>query len=143
LQSSRLCASAFADDVAEARRQAVNTIVQGTAADLLKLALIRLHNALPEGVRMLLPVHDSILLCVPEGLVEEARSIVQAAMETPPAGFSVPLKVEIKTGRTWAECKCGRRQADVAWRRDLCLALLHPLVASQQQRLGLGIFLLT
>ena len=57
----------------EARRQAVNTIVQGSAADLMKLALVRLHNDLPDGVQMLLPVHDSILLSVPKALVEETR----------------------------------------------------------------------
>jgi len=90
---------------AEARRQAVNTIVQGTAADLLKVALIRLHDRLSDEVRMLLPVHDSVLLEVPQVRVEETRGIVQAAMETVPAGFAVPLKVEIRTGRTWADCK--------------------------------------
>ena len=92
-------------DVAEARRHAVNTVVQGTNTDLLKLALIRLHADLPEEVRMLLPVHDSVLLEVPETMVEETRRIVVEAMESTPAGFSVPLKVEVKTGRTWAECK--------------------------------------
>ena len=90
---------------AEARRQAVNTVVQGSAADLMKLALIRLNDVLPDGVRMLLPVHDSVLLEVPEALVEETQQIVVEAMENTPAGFTVPLKVEVKTGRTWAECK--------------------------------------
>ena len=42
---------------------------------------------------------------VPEGLVEETRQIVVEAMESTPAGFNVPLKVEVKTGRTWADCK--------------------------------------
>lgn len=97
--------STLAGDVAEARRHAVNTIIQGTAADLLKMALIRLHDALPERVRMLLPVHDSLLCEVPQALVEETRRIVTDAMEAAPAGFTVPLKVEIRTGRTWAECK--------------------------------------
>jgi DNA polymerase-1 len=90
---------------AEARRQAVNTIIQGTAADLLKLALVRLHAQLPDDVRMLLPVHDSVLLETRVDLVEETRRTVVEAMEAVPAGFSVPLKVDIKTGRTWAECK--------------------------------------
>ena len=67
--------SASPADAAEARRQAVNTIIQGTAADLLKLALIRLHDALPDEVRMLLPVHDSVLFQVREPLLEApARS---------------------------------------------------------------------
>jgi DNA polymerase-1 len=97
--------SPLASDVAEARRQAVNTIIQGTAADLLKLALVRLHDSLPDDVRILLPVHDSVLLEVPEVLVEDTREIVGDAMETLAAGFTVPLKIEVKAGRTCAECK--------------------------------------
>ena len=85
--------------------QAVNTIVQGTAANLIKLAIVRLHDVLPAKVRMLMTAHDSVLLEVPESLVAETRQIVKAAMETLPAGFTVPLKVDLGTGRTWAECK--------------------------------------
>jgi DNA polymerase-1 len=91
--------------VAEARRQAVNTIIQGTTTDLMKLALIRLHEVLFAEVRMLLPVHDSVLLELPSALAEETQQIVVEAMESMPASFGVPLKVEVKTGRTWAECK--------------------------------------
>jgi DNA polymerase-1 len=54
---------------------------------------------------MLLPVHDSILLEAPAARVEETRRIVAEAMEAVPAGFVVPLRVEVKTGRTWADCK--------------------------------------
>ena len=91
--------------VAEARRHVVNTVVQGTAADLLKLALVRLNDSLPTSVGMLLPVHDSILLEVPANLVEATCQTVTNAMQVAPAGFNVPLKVDIKTGRTWADCK--------------------------------------
>jgi DNA polymerase-1 len=91
--------------VAAAQRQAVNAVVQGTAADLLKLALVRLHNSLPPDVRMLLPVHDSVLLEVPANLIEAACQIVTNAMQATPAGFTVPLKVDVKVGRTWAACK--------------------------------------
>lgn len=97
--------SANSADAAKARREAVNTIIQGTAADLMKLALIRLNDALPDGVRMLIPVHDSVLLEVPEPLLEETRRIVVEAMEAVPNGFTVPLKADIKAGRTWAACK--------------------------------------
>jgi DNA polymerase I-like protein with 3'-5' exonuclease and polymerase domains len=54
---------------------------------------------------MLLSVHDSVLLELPTALVEETQQIVVAAMESTLAGFSVPLRVEVKAGRTWAECK--------------------------------------
>ncbi len=109
--------STLAGDVAEARRHAVNTIIQGTAADLLKLALIRLHADLPNEVRMLLPVHDSLLCEVPQALVEETREIVRDAMETLPDGFSVPLKVEVKTGRSRAMLRAG------------CCCEIHPRTA--------------
>jgi DNA polymerase-1 len=68
----------------------------------MKVALIRLNAELPDRVGMLLPVHDSVLLELPEGLVEETRRIVVEAMESTPAGFTVPLNVEVKTGRTCA-----------------------------------------
>ncbi len=55
--------------------------------------------------RMLLPVHDSVLLEVPKGLVEETGQVVTTAMEAVSARFTVPMKVEIRTGRTWADCK--------------------------------------
>jgi DNA polymerase I len=92
-------------EAAEARRHAVNTIIQGTAADLLKLSLVRLHGILPAEVRMLLSVHDSVLLEVPERLVEEASQQTMAAMQVLPPRFNVPLKVDVKAGRTWAACK--------------------------------------
>ena len=97
--------SASPADAAEARRHAVNTIIQGTAADMLKLALIRLHDSLPAAVKMLLPVHDSVLLQVPEPLLEETRQIVTDAMESLPEGFSVPLRVDVQSGKTWAACQ--------------------------------------
>jgi DNA polymerase I len=92
-------------ELATAQRQAVNTVVQGTAADLLKMALIRLNDVLPAEVKMLLPVHDSVLLSLPETMVDETRQIVVEAMEAVPEGFHVPLKVAVQTGRTWADCK--------------------------------------
>ena len=72
---------------------------------MLKLALVRLNETLPDGVRMLLPVHDSVLLEVPSSLVEETWQILVAAMEAAPTSFAEPLKVEVKAGRTWAECE--------------------------------------
>jgi DNA polymerase I-like protein with 3'-5' exonuclease and polymerase domains len=63
--------------------------------------LVRLKIDLPERVQMLLPVHYSVLLETPE----EIRRIVVEVMEALPDGFAVPLKVAVKAGRTWAECK--------------------------------------
>jgi DNA polymerase I len=101
-------------DANEARRHAVNTIIQGTAADLIKLAIIRLDQTLPVDVKMLLPVHDSVLLEVPEQRVEEVRQQVAEVMELSPSGFAIPMKVDVKVGSTWAECKQAGRVRQVA-----------------------------
>lgn len=90
---------------ADAFRQVVNTICQGTAADLLKLLLIRLNELLPSEVRIILSVHDSVLLEVPEGLVEEIRPLAASALQETTANFSVPFKAKIGVGRTWGDCK--------------------------------------
>jgi len=90
----------------ELERRAVNTVIQGSAADILKFALIRLHRELPPDVRLVLTVHDSVVLEVPADRVEQVRHQVVAVMETSPPGFAVPLRVDVSTGRTWAECKC-------------------------------------
>jgi DNA polymerase-1 len=89
----------------EARRQAVNTIIQGTAADLIKMALVRLNLALAPEVRLLMTVHDSVLLEVPEQLIDQTRQQVIEVMQTLPPGFTVPIVADVGTGRTWAECK--------------------------------------
>jgi len=96
----------FSSDAAnrQVRRQAVNSVVQGTAADVFKLALVRLAQALPESCRLLLPVHDAVLIEVPEPLVANIRPTVKTCFEERPAGFSVPLVVDIGVGRSWADC---------------------------------------
>ena len=88
-----------------ALRQAVNTIIQGTAADINKLALARLHRALPEYCRLLLTVHDSVLVEVPEDQAGPAGRLVQRVMQSPPPEFTVPLVVDVSSGRCWADCK--------------------------------------
>jgi len=86
-------------------RTATNSPIQGSAADLIKLAMIRLHDELdPARTRMLVQVHDELLFEVREGAVEEAREVVRAAMEGAMT-LDVPLRVEIGVGRTWYECK--------------------------------------
>jgi len=70
----------------------------------MKLALIRLLDRLPAEVRMLLPIHDGVLLELPADMVEETSQIVREAMEAVPDGFAMPLKIDIKIGRMWGEC---------------------------------------
>jgi DNA polymerase-1 len=89
----------------EAERMAVNTPIQGTAADLIKKAMIAIHNRLAEEAfqsKMLLQVHDELLLEVPEEEVDELVSMIREEMEGV-YPLRVPLKVDIGTGLNWDE----------------------------------------
>jgi DNA polymerase-1 len=87
---------------AQAERIAKNTPIQGTSADLLKLAMVRLAEPVVPGARMVLTVHDELVFEVPEGLAKEAGEKVRKAMETA-HDFDVPLVVDVGWGRTWAD----------------------------------------
>src|SRR5690606_13560392 len=87
-------------------RITLNTPNQGSAADILKVAMIRVENALAEidWARMLLTVHDELIFECKEERVEELVGICRPLMEGA-ATLSVPLKVEGGSGRTWGACK--------------------------------------
>ena len=89
----------------EAERMAVNTPIQGTAADLIKKAMIQIHNRLREGdfrSKMLLQVHDELVLEAP--LEEADRLIVMIRKEMEGVyPLRVPLKVDINQGLNWDE----------------------------------------
>lgn len=87
---------------AQAERIAKNTPIQGTSADLLKLAMVRLAEPVVPGARMVLTVHDELVFEVPEALAKEAGEKVRKAMESAHE-FDVPLVVDIGWGRTWAD----------------------------------------
>ena len=90
-----------------AERTAMNTPIQGTAADIMKKAMIDVHNALQSGnlhSRILLQVHDELILEVPEWEVEQVTKIVKQAMEKS-AKLKVPLIVDVKIGVNWATAK--------------------------------------
>ncbi len=90
-----------------AERMAMNTPIQGTAADIIKLAMIAAHGELEKaGVRsrILLQVHDELVLEVVEEEMEEVSKILRNAMEHV-AELSVPLVVDINYGKNWAEAK--------------------------------------
>ncbi len=91
-------------------RVAVNTVVQGTAADLMRRAMVRLHRVLEaEGLaaRLLLQVHDELLLEAPPGEVERASCLLREAMEGADdlGPLGVPLAVELRAGHSWLEAK--------------------------------------
>ena len=90
-----------------AERIALNTPIQGTAADLIKLAMIRVENALktnfPEA-KLLLQVHDELIVECPEEIAEAVAALVSKEMQTV-AALHVPLTAEAKIGKSWYEAK--------------------------------------
>jgi DNA polymerase-1 len=88
-----------------AERAATNTPIQGSAADLIKLAMLEVHRGLVGGgrpARLLLQVHDELVLEVPEGEVQETADRVRHAMEGV-WPLRVPLKVDVRDGTNWAQ----------------------------------------
>ncbi len=88
-----------------AERTAINTPIQGTAADMIKKAMIRIQERLDAkqlSARMLIQVHDELLFEVPEGEHEAVEPLVREEMEGVEK-LSVPLKVDTGWGRNWAE----------------------------------------
>jgi DNA polymerase-1 len=87
-------------------RMAVNSPIQGSAADLIKVAMINvhrvLHHELPH-VKMILQVHDELIFEVPDHDLDEAKRLVKHEMEAvgKQLGLSVPLKVDLGIGRNW------------------------------------------
>ena len=90
-----------------AKRMAINARIQGTAADLLKKAMVavegRLRREMPE-VSLLLTVHDELVLEVPAGQTEAAEKLVRVEMEGVDQ-LRVPLVVDAAVGRTWFDAK--------------------------------------
>jgi DNA polymerase-1 len=88
-------------------RVAQNTPIQGTAADMIKRAMIHVQHALDErrsAARLLLQVHDELLLEVPEGELDDVRTLVVERMESA-MELAVPLVAEWGVGANWFECK--------------------------------------
>lgn len=87
-----------------AERQAFNTRIQGSAADIIKLAMVRAYKRLPEGARLLLTVHDELVTLTPSDKVEDTVSAIREAMEGINL-LSVPLVADIKVVDRWGEAK--------------------------------------
>ncbi|GAB6189340.1 DNA polymerase I [Marinitoga arctica] len=84
------------------KRMAINTPIQGTASDIMKISMIKLDNALPEYAKMILQVHDEIVIELPKNKVNEISKIVKETMENAVA-LDVPLKVDISVGERWTK----------------------------------------
>ncbi len=92
---------------AGAERMAINMPIQGTAADIIKIAMIRLQKALDQrdlGAKLTLQVHDELVLEVPDAEVDEVSALVRETMENA-FPLDVPLKVDISVGDNWREMK--------------------------------------
>lgn len=87
-----------------AERMAVNMPCQGTVADLMKMAMIRVEDGLPAGATMLLQIHDELLFEVEKEAVEATAQHIKEVMGTV-AELKVPLVVDVKSGPNWAELK--------------------------------------
>jgi DNA polymerase-1 len=90
-----------------AERMAINAPVQGSSADIIKIAMINLHREMEKRnlkSKMLLQIHDELLFEVPEAEVAEMKSLVSEIM---PHAFElrVPVKIDIKLGKNWAEMR--------------------------------------
>ena len=89
-------------------RLAVNTVIQGTAADIIKLAMVRCHRALAESAlqtRLLLTIHDELLFEGPPGETAAARELIEREMVGVWESRQPPMAVDIGDGRTWLEAK--------------------------------------
>ena len=83
----------------------MNAPLQGTAADLIKLAMIELHSKLKKEKlksKMIIQVHDELVLEVAKDELEQIKKLVQEAMELGQP-LSVPLDIDIQTGKSWME----------------------------------------
>ena len=88
-----------------AEREAINHPIQGTAADIIKIAMINLHDLLqPYGAQMLLQVHDELLLEVPTAELDEIKELVIDTMSSA-YRLDIPLQVDASVGQNWLELK--------------------------------------
>ncbi|MGB4406315.1 MAG: DNA polymerase I [Sphaerochaeta sp.] len=90
---------------AKAQRIAVNTVIQGSAADIMKLAMLRIDKALQlhsPATKLLLQIHDELVFEVPEGELKQVHSLVKEAMEGA-VKLSLPLRASLETGKSWGE----------------------------------------
>ena len=88
-------------------RCAMNSPIQGTAADIIKLAMIKVHDALREGgfgAKLIMQVHDELIVEAPQAEAERVRALLKDCMEGV-YPMSVPLKTDINIGGDWRACK--------------------------------------
>lgn len=88
---------------AAAERAAANMPIQGTEADLMKRAMLEVDKALPNGAKLVLQIHDSLMVECDESQAEAVAQILQEKMENVAPDFKVKLAVDVKTANNWGE----------------------------------------
>jgi DNA polymerase-1 len=89
-----------------AERNAVNTPVQGSAADLIKIAMVKIFNSLQSNqlqTKMILQVHDELVFDVPKNELDIVKPLIESCMKNAMPQLSVPMEVGIDTGNNWLE----------------------------------------
>jgi len=99
--------SMFRSEAAEAERAAINMPVQGLAADIIKIAMVKVAEEIKkrewnDKVRMLLTIHDELLFEIREDIIKEAAALIKKIMESA-YELDVPVKVSVKAGQRWGE----------------------------------------
>ncbi|MFI4876633.1 MAG: DNA polymerase I, partial [Blastopirellula sp. JB062] len=88
-------------------RTAINTVIQGSAADIIKLAMLRVYRRLQRDnspAKLLLQIHDELVFETPPEYLEQLASLVREEMESA-RKLAIPLVVDIKSGENWAQCE--------------------------------------
>lgn len=94
------------EERSRAERQAYNHVIQGTAADIMKIALVNMYEALPPEALMLMTVHDEVVVQAPDDMAEDVMKIIVTEMEAAkPKRITVPLVAEAKIALNWADGK--------------------------------------
>jgi DNA polymerase-1 len=89
-----------------AERMAINTPIQGTAADMIKVAMIHIHKAFKEkgfNTKMIMQVHDELVFDTPKNELEKVKPIIEEKMKNAIPNLKVPILVEMDTGENWLE----------------------------------------
>lgn len=86
-----------------AERQAMNAPVQGSASEIIKMSMVRIHQQAPPWLKMIMQIHDELVFEVPARRIIEGAQIVKSLMEVPIAGFDVPIVAEPEIALRWGQ----------------------------------------
>lgn len=91
----------------EAERQAVNSTIQGSAADIIKLSMVRLHRLADDELKLSLTIHDELVLIAPDDRLEDGQRIMREAMlgEGVQSLLSVPMNIDMHVVKRWSDAK--------------------------------------